>query len=307
MSGESILLDGGVAKSSQRRSVEERLTARDIFTILWRERIPLVAIPLVITAAVAAAAFLIPAKYEATVLVMPASDADSVDRGGGLGAAVSQLGGLASLAGFSAGGNTLKVEAVATLESEALTARYINQNNLLPVLYGSQWDSARGQWKSSDPKKIPTLWKANRYFRSSVRSIVDNARTGLITMTITWRDPVQAATWANDLVAMTNQYLRDKAIHDAERNIAFLNEQAKSNSVIPVQEAIANLTETQLKKVMYARSREQYALKVLDPATIPEKQSFPRPVLWTASAAIIGMFVAVLFVLLGATGSRERQ
>jgi uncharacterized protein involved in exopolysaccharide biosynthesis len=307
MSGESILIDGGIAESSQRRSVEERLTAREIFTILWRGRISLVAIPLVITAAVAAAAFLIPARYEATVLVMPASDTDSADKGGGLGAAVSQLGGLASLAGFSGGGNTLKVEAVATLESEALTARYISQNNLLPILYVSQWDSARGQWKSSDPNRIPTLWKANRYFRSSVRNVVDNARTGLITMTITWRDPVQAATWANDLVAMTNQYLRDKAIHDAEKNIAFLNEQAKSNSVVSVQEAIANLTETQLKRVMYARSREQYALKVLDPATIPEKQSFPRPVLWTASAAIIGMFVAVLFVLLSATSSRERQ
>ena len=284
-----------------------RVTSRDLLDIFWREKVLLIAIPLVITGLVAAAAFLITPKYDAVVLMMPVSDADSPDRAAGLGGAVSQLGGLASLAGLSSGGNSLKVEAEATLESERLTERYISENNLLPVLYAKKWDSARGQWKSNDPKYVPTLWKANRYFRDKIRSVVDNARTGLVTLTISWRDPEVAAKWANGLVAMTNQYLRDKAIDDAEKNIAYLQSAARDNPVVTIQEAISNLTETQLKKVMYARSREQYALKVLDPATVSEKQSFPLPAIWIPSAFVISVFAAMLLVLMRASGFRAQS
>lgn len=266
---------------------------------------PIIAITGVITAFTAAAAFLIPPKYEATVLLLPVSDMESPDRGGGIGSAISQLGGLASLAGLSSSGSSLKIEAVATLESEALTDRYISDNNLLPVLYRNRWDAAHMQWKSSDPKDIPTLWKANRYFRARIRSVVDNARTGLVVLTITWRDPRQAAKWANDLVRMTNEYLRNKAIDEAERNITFLQQEAKKSSVVSVQEAISNLTETQLKKVMLARSREQYALKVLDPATEAEKQSSPQPAIWIPAAFFIGLFISILFVLLRASDAPQ--
>jgi uncharacterized protein involved in exopolysaccharide biosynthesis len=291
----------GAAQAAPERPLDARLTTGEIFELLWRERVLLIAIPVVITAAVAAAGFLIPARYEATVVMMPVLDSESPERSGGLGAAAASLGGLASIAGLSAGGNTLKTEALAILESEALTDRFISDNKLLPLLYRSKWDLERGQWKSADSKKWPTLWKANRYFKD-IRNVTDNARSGLVTMTITWRDPVQAAEWANGLVAMTNQYIRDKAVRDAEKNIVFLKEQTKSNDIVPMQQAISNLTETQLKKIMYARGREEYALKVLDPATVSEKQSFPRPVLWTVSAAILGIFIGILAVLLRKTG-----
>jgi uncharacterized protein involved in exopolysaccharide biosynthesis len=182
-----------------------------------------------------------------------------------------------------------------------LTDKFIDQNKLLPVLYDKQWDSVRNAWKVQDPKQVPTLWKASRLFRN-IRTVVDNPRTGLITMTITWRDPQQAADWANKLVAVTNEYIRNKAIAEAERSIAFLEDQGRRSTIVTMQEAIANLTEVQLRKEMLARTREEYALKVLDPATVPERKSFPRPVLWTAAAFVGSLFLAVLFILLRASG-----
>jgi uncharacterized protein involved in exopolysaccharide biosynthesis len=281
----------------------DRLAGSDIFRILWAGKFALIAITSVITAAVAAAAFLIPPKYEATVLMMAVPDTESEDRIGG--SAVSQLGGLASLAGLSGSGGTLKAEAMATLESEALTVRYIRDNNLLPVLYADRWDAARGQWKPGDPRTIPTLWKANRYFRG-IRSVTDNVRTGLISLTITWRDPRQAAAWANDIVAMTNDYLRDRAIAEAERNISFLEEQERKVNIVPLQQAISALTETQLRKMMLARGRQQYALKVLDPATVPERKAYPVPSIWIPAGFFGGFFLAALFVLLRASGQTPR-
>jgi uncharacterized protein involved in exopolysaccharide biosynthesis len=285
------------ARLTETASGEDRFEGREVLKSLWRGRVPLMAITLTITGIVAASAFLIPPRFEATVLLMPVADIDSSDKLGGLGSAVAQLGGLASLAGLSSSGNTLKVEAEATLESEALTVRYIRDNNLLPILYRSQWDPVRLQWTG---KKAPTVWKANRYFRDNIRTVTDNARTGLITLKISWRDPYEAAKWANDLVSSTNEYLRNRAIVEAQRNVAFLEEQAKSNPVVSIQATISVLTENQLKKLMLARSRDQYGLKVLDPATVPEKQSFPRPAIWIPGGFFFGLFLAVIFVLMRA-------
>jgi len=282
------------------------IAAGELSSVLWQGRYWIIAITLIITGIVAVASFTIAPRYDATVLLLPASDQDSPDRMAGLGGAISQLGGIASLAGLSSAGGTFKVEAVATLESEALTERYIEQQNLLPILYSDKWDATRKQWKSTKPKDIPTLWKASRYFRDHVRTVVENAKTGLVSMTITWRDPVEAAKWANELVAMTNDYLRTRAVNEAERNVAFLQEQARQNNVIPVQEAIASLTEAQLRKVMIARSREEYALKVLDPARVPERKSFPQPSVWIPAAFFIGLFLGVLFVLMRASGSPKK-
>ncbi len=103
-------------------------------------------------------------------------------------------------------GDSRKYESLTVLQSEALTEKYISSHNLLPVLYANQWDRGKNTWRSSDVAKVPTLWKANRFFKK-IRSVSTDAKTGMITMTIKWTDPVLAASWANDLVALTNEYL----------------------------------------------------------------------------------------------------
>jgi len=52
---------------------------------------------------------------------------------------------------------------------------------------------------------------------------VTDPKTGLVTLSITWNDPNIAAKWANGLVRMANDYLRDQAIEESERNIAYLD------------------------------------------------------------------------------------
>jgi len=76
--------------------------------------------------------FLLPRKYTAVIVVAPVTNAPGGGRLGGLSGMVSQLGGLASLAGISLGEDTERAETLAVLESAALTERYIAQNNLLP-------------------------------------------------------------------------------------------------------------------------------------------------------------------------------
>jgi hypothetical protein len=81
---------------------------------------------------------------------------------------VSQFGGLASLGGLSLSGSERKAEYLGILQSQALIARFISQNNLIPVLYADGWDEGKNAWKHADPENQPTTWKATQYFKSKV-------------------------------------------------------------------------------------------------------------------------------------------
>lgn len=269
----------------------------DILSLLWLRRWLVLSITATLTIGAALTACLLPKKYEATVVVSPVSDEISAGRLGGLSSLMSQFGGLASLAGVSAPGNSMRAESIATIQSVSLTERFVQDNDLLPVLFARKWDATKKRWKTSDPRKVPTLWKANELFRKQLRSVVENKKSGLVYLTITWTDPSLAAQWANNLVNMTNEYLRSKAIQESERNIEYLSEQATNSKIIEVQKAIYSIMESELRKAMLAKGSEEYALRVIDRAVAPEKSSSPRLGLWIGAGFFGGFLSSILLVM----------
>jgi uncharacterized protein involved in exopolysaccharide biosynthesis len=275
---------------------QDETSLRALFQIFWKDRWIMLGITLGLSAIVLAVALMLPRKYTATIVLSAVSSrSDS-----GIGSAsslLSQFGGIASLAGISAGGDAERSESIATLQSEVLTRQYIEKQNLLPVLFAERWNQATGKWKVEDPQSIPTLWQGTELFKLQVRKVAENAKSGLVTMTITWGDPKLAARWANDLVKVTNDYMRDKAIRRSERNISYLNEQAAKTDIAQVRSAIYTILESEIRSAMLARGNEEYALKVLDPAIAPEVPSSPKRRVWVAVGAFGGLFLAILVVL----------
>jgi uncharacterized protein involved in exopolysaccharide biosynthesis len=266
----------------------------DLVRELWRSKL-LIALFVCIGAAIAIGLVLVtPPKYEATIVVSPLE----TDSGSGaLGGLASQYGGLASLAGISLGGSNKRGESVAVLQSDVLTASYITSHNLLPVLFPKQWDPQSSRWRVSDPSEIPTVWLACNVFRSKIRTVTENRKSGMVELTIEWTDPTQAAQWANGLVELTNTYLRDKTIREARRNIAYLTEQASKTDIVDARRAIFSLLEEEINKEMVARGRDEYALKVIDPATVPERPSSLPPFVRVLLGAIIGGIIAAVVVM----------
>jgi len=232
------------------------------------------------------------------VLLSPVATSAAGGGLSGLSSLAPQLSGLAALAGISIGEDSGKAESVAVLQSDALTQRYIREQNLLPVLFARLWQPQTKSWKTDDPDDTPTVWKANEYFKRKVRRVSEDKKTGLVRMTITWKRADLAARWANDLVKLTNEYLRDKTVREGERNIAYLKEEALKTDVVGVRAAIYTVLESQIKAVMLARGREEYALKVIDAAVAPERAVFPQPTLWIAGGFLLGAVGSVAFLLL---------
>lgn len=297
-SAQTDLLTHRLLRPAARPYVDDPANLKQQLRLLWRDRNVIAGITLASTVLSTGIAFLLPTEYQATILLQPVLQrADESDRFGSLS---SDMGGLAALVGLSGPTETAENEALAVLQSEVLTEKYIRQNNLLPVLYPKKWDRRRRAWKTSDPRRVPTLWKANRFFSKNVRKLTTSAKTGLATMTITWTDPTLAAVWANGLVRMTNDYLREEALAEAQRNIAYLNAEAAKTNVVEERQAIFSVLRDEIARAMLARGSEEYAFKVIDPAEPPEEASSPIRKLWAIGGLAIGLCLGVTFSFLRA-------
>ncbi len=271
----------------------DTISVRDLLLELWRVRLAVALTVVLCTLAGGLTGLLMTKQYEASVVLSPATDNMSTGRLGGLASLAAQYGGLASLAGLSIPGQGKKEEVLAVLQSELLTESYIRENDLLPVLYSDRWDPVSKKWKTTDPKKTPTLWKAYKYFNKQIRQVKEDRKSGLVLMTIKWKDPNVAAKWANDLVKKTNDYLRAKAISESERHIDYLNDQLKKITIIEAQKTIYTLLQEEINSQMIAKGREEYALKVIDPAVAPELASSLGAKALAAVGFACGLFLAV--------------
>jgi uncharacterized protein involved in exopolysaccharide biosynthesis len=270
----------------------EQISLKEVLQVLWMRKWRAIGFTAGLVALVVA--LVSPKEYEASTLISAVTETPGESSMGRLGSALSGLGGLASLAGVSMGDNSRSAETIAVLQSRELTERFIDQNHLLPVLFAKSWDAGLGRWKPMAPAKIPNLWKADRYFKHEVRSVTQNPKTGLVTLTVTWTDPRLAAEWANGLVKLTNDYLRAQAIAMSDRNIAYLEDQAARTEQVGIRQSIYLVLQDEISKAMLARGTEQYALKILDPAAAPAEPSSPRPLMWCLLAFLMGLVLCVL-------------
>ncbi len=139
---------------------------------------------------------------------------------------------------------------------------------------------------------VPTLEDAQRKIKRRI-AIERRPREGLIRVKVRWEDPVFAAEWANALIEDLNSALRETAITDARKRIAYLNRELDKTSVIPLRQSIYRLIESEVRSIMFAETRIDYALKVIDSAVPSEPDQPIRPnrsnIIWTTALTGFGI------------------
>jgi ElaB/YqjD/DUF883 family membrane-anchored ribosome-binding protein len=275
--------------------VQDTISVDAVIAATWRMRWMVLGCVVLCTALAAAAAFVMTPKYRVEVVMIPVKADDTRSA---LSSAIGQLGGLASLAGVALGGGGNKDEYISYLNSHDFTARFIEDEKLLPLLFYRKWDAKNGRWNVDEPEDVPTLADGVDLFDKGVRSVQEDRRTGLVTLSILWRDRELAAKWANLMVERVNRDLRARAIADSEASIAYLRSEVANTDVVELRQSLYRLLENQIKTVMFARVRAQYAFKVIDPAYVPDADRFVRPkrlamILIGALAGLVGGLLLV--------------
>lgn len=258
-----------------------------LWNVLWRSRWLIVGVAIAFGLGSGIYAQFLPPAYTASVVLAPVKE----DPLSGL---TSQLGGLATLAGLGTT-QTDNVEAVAVLRSRDFVRAFIEDQGLMPVLFPNLWDTKAGGWTVEDP---PGPAQAAAYFVRYVRRVDEDTRTGLVTVSIEWRDPELAAAWANLLALRINDRMRQRALAEAEANVKYLRLEFESTSLVPLQQSISGLLESEMQKLMLARGSSEYAFRIIDRAEVPRAKSKPRVLLIVAVAMVFGAMLTVFVVLI---------
>jgi len=236
--------------------------------------------------------------YRATIVLAPADTEKNGMGSSGLGSALGSIGGFAALAGLGLGGNDYATEeAVAVLKSRRLTEEFIQKNDLLPEFFPKLWDAQAGHWKQGI-KKVPTLQKGFKVF-DRIRKIERDAKSGLISIRIDWKDPNKAADWVNQLTALLNSEMSGRALAQAAASLVYLQKEYADTVDVTTRDAISRLIENQVKQQMLAHVTREYALKVVDAAMPADPDDPVRPVkiLYLAFGLFFGTMVGIFVAL----------
>jgi uncharacterized protein involved in exopolysaccharide biosynthesis len=277
----------------------DTIDQRTIVARLWPKRRWIAASVIVFAGLFVALAFLMTPIYRSSVVFVPANTERANISNVLNGPLGGTLGGLASLAGFNFEPSVTETqEALAVLKSRQFTEVFIDDWHLMPELFRASWDPQRQSWKAN--VRVPTKAQAYKFFNKSIRSIVEDRKTGLITLQIDWRDRTEGTRWANELLRRLNEEMRTRAIRRADAAIAFLEKESNATNVVATREAISRLIEVEMKQRTVANVSDEYAFRVVDKAMAPDKDDVfsPKKIVMLAIGMALGMLIGSAVVLI---------
>lgn len=291
----------------------EEVVVRVFLVELWKEKIVLLVFTLLFAILAVLTSINKPNVYRSEALLAPSAESDS---GGGLSSIASQYGGLASLAGVSLSGGASEIEqTLAILESRVFITEFLDAHDLYVPLFATKaggllapgltlnnevYDRDRAEWRKNAETSLsykPSPWEGYKEFSGRL-SVAHNKKNGLIKVSIEWYDPKQAKQWVDWLVIDLNRRIRDRDLEDAKKSIDYLKASLVQTSVIGFREVFYNLIESQTKTMMLAKVREEYVLKTIDPAVVPEEKIGPVRSTYCILVTLLGMVLGTVYVVL---------
>ena len=270
---------------------DDEIRLAELWNIVWSGKWRIIGVTFVFAVLSVLYAIYATEWFRAEVLLAPAEERNVTPL-------QTQLGGIAALAGVSIGSGD-SVEAVATLMSREFARAFIEQHELLTVLFADAWDAAGQRWLVDDPRKQPDIRDAVRYFHDDILRVSEDRATGLVTLAIEWTDPVLAAEWASVLVNRLNSRMRERALEAAETNVSYLQQELAQTNVVTLQQAVGRLLESELQKLMLARGTQEFAFRIIDAAEPPKRRVRPKRTLVVIVGTLAGGVVSLAWIFLG--------
>lgn len=282
---------------------EQRFDTHGLLFALWRGKWLVAAVVMLCVAVMAAIVFSWADEYKAEAILTPAGDSSgsSLLRLGG------QIGGLASLAGIGAGADAGRDKtqlAIHLLQSWGFLEAFIKDQHLEVELHAATgwdrdgdriridrklYDPAAKAWVG--PDGAPSGWELYEDLKDRL-DVRQDKMTGLVALSVKHYSPTMAKRLVDGLVSTVNAYMRDRDQVEARRSIAYLQKQIEQTSLTEMQQVFYTLIEEQTKKLMLTEVSDEYVLKTLSPAKIPEQKSGPNRGLLCLLAALGGFLLA---------------
>lgn len=277
---------------------EDEINLLDLLLVLARHK------KMIAKATIAAAllsigiSLLLPNIYTATAKILPPQQSES-----SAGALLSQLGGLAGMAGSSLGIKNPNDLYVAMLMSRATTEKIARRFDLQNLYEQETMDETLEELA----KKV----------------VVTAGEDGIITVEVDDEDPKRAADMANVFIEELGRMMQTYSLTDAAQKRTFFDQQLRqakdrltdaelvldktpNTSLeyldalrnLKYQEAVWEILAKQFEMAKLDEAKDYPLIQILDKAILPEKKSKPKRSLIVILATLVACFLAVIWAFI---------
>jgi uncharacterized protein involved in exopolysaccharide biosynthesis len=220
------------------------------------------------------------------------------------------------LAGVSLGGGKSSDAQIAVeiMQSWSFIAGFVADNDLAVELFAAQdwsnesdafqinadvYDAKNKEWLIEDETGVmgpPSSWAMFKAFSGRL-AILEDRKTGLVSVSIEHYSPQIAKRWLDLYVAAINEHMQKREMAKVTRNIEYLQAQIKKTNIAEMQEVFYTIIEEQIKSKMLAEASPEYAFVAVSPSMVPEEKSQPKRALIFILGTLLGGMLSVLLVL----------
>lgn len=251
-----------------------------------------------------------------TVLLRNDYDASQSVSGG----LFQNLQGFADVAGLDLGGQSQKsIAHTKMLTSKHFVLHFIEKHGLAKEVMPNRWNAELKEWNpesgirwfkytqpidsvESNNSALANAPSANLLYEEFMKEhlSVREDKFGVISISVTWHDPILAANICNTFVRDANEYIRDIDVRNLNLNLRELEKQYNSARIEQLKGLISSLMAEQIKNIALAKSQPEYAFIVIDAALPSFKINTPSFVGIFIVSGILGFLIvlAISFMLI---------
>lgn len=294
-------------------AADDYIDLAGLWRIVWGEKITIVLVTLIVAAMAVIGSLLLPNIYRAQAVLAPVAEQQPRGLGSLLGR-IAPLGGLGGLElnAIAIDNTTLAIE---VLQSRQFLTDFIRRHDLLvPLFAAEKWDADSKQWivdpgiydvarkkwvRDVRPPKTaqPSDWEIFKEF-SDIVSVEQDPDTRLVRVAVESRSPIAAKEWVDLLVRDINERMRSQDLRESRRSVEFLERRMQDTSLTEMRLTLSGLLEQELRTIMLAEGRQEYAFRTVDPAVVPEEKARPARALICIAVTLFGGLCVTLFVVM---------
>lgn len=298
--------------SNKSSEFNDEIDLIEIFRVLYQRKMFIFSATAFVSFIAIIISLLLPNIYQSYALLSP------VNGSGGISSAIKNYSGLAGLAGISLPsdveeGNAL--EAIEKIGSLSFFENNILKNIYLPDLMAVKawdpktntltydktiYDAKSGTWvrKYSYPQQqIPTAQESFEVFKEQHLNLIEDNKSGFITLSIKHQSPYIAKQWVELVVNNINNFYRQKDKLESEKSISYLNRQISMTGFSEIKEVLAQLVQEETKKLSLIEANQYYVFEYIDPPAVMERKSEPKRALICILSALLGGMLSIFIVL----------
>jgi len=230
---------------------------------------------------------LIPKSYSSSILFVPAE----AERTGGIdGGGLSSIASMAGLGGGITSANQATVH-LETLKSRRFIKFFFLDEGYIQELAPMLWDQKNNRLKNNY-----SLTDLHTFIFQKHLSFSEDRRKKTYVLSVKSKNPDLSAKIANSYIRLGNQIIREKLILENDAIFQALSDNSETN-ILSLRQGVSQKLLSKLFESLLARSKEDYAFTIIDPA-VPDSNALPAKRVMAMFSMLISLVLIILIRLI---------